>query len=116
MYKHTKTGRMATIPVTIDDEQKKKFHGLCIQHDTTMTEVLRLEASPFTAESVTAVQSYETLCRFRSANSCFFATSQNDCNSVSLSVSSYCAHLSSEDLEIDTWVRSLTRAAGSSHK
>ena len=41
MYKHTKTGRMATIPVTIDGEQKKKFYGLCIQHDTTMTEVLR---------------------------------------------------------------------------
>jgi hypothetical protein len=50
MYKHTKTGRMATIPVTIDDDQKKKFHGLCIQHDTTMTEVLRQCVDRYIAE------------------------------------------------------------------
>ena len=45
MYKHTKQQQMtdtkATIIFTIDEEKKKKFHGLCVQHDTTMTKVLR---------------------------------------------------------------------------
>lgn len=55
MCKHTKayqmTGATDTINFTIDVEKKKKFYGLCIQHETTMTAVLRQYVTQYLDEN-----------------------------------------------------------------